>query len=176
MSYGQYEPGEYSTNVQSNVVSLTDFLNLFAGAERGNYAKFDREIAPQLLPVAQQTGRPAVAYWFGEIVGVTPEGARFVLAPAASADEAAVKLQEYADYHGTIYALWYGAIRAFQPTGPQLPSDVPYQPPVAGGTTIPGTTFPAPSQAGVLSGDTLTWLLIGGTVVGLFLMFSDKRK
>lgn len=132
---------------------------------RGNFAKYDREIAPQLLSYAQQSGQPAYAYWFGDVVGTAPDGSRVLLGSAPSQAAAAEMLQAEADRVGkAIWALWDGVMKIFAPSGPVSPLPVdPYS----------GSTVPVVQTAGMVpSGNLGLWLLLGA---GAYYLLRGKK-
>lgn len=60
--------------------------SLFGAAPRGNLQKFQRNAYPYMRTLAAQSGIPVFIYWFGEAVGVNPDGSYGVVYPYGSAE------------------------------------------------------------------------------------------
>jgi len=139
--------------------------NIVSGGGRGDFKKFDREIKPILLSKAQQTGCSAVAYWFGDVVAVYPNGMRLVLYHYGSDinDGYRWAQQFAATYDQTIYSYQDGKWYVYGPTGVVTPSDI---------ATVSAQGATAKST---ISSTSMLPLLIGGGAVA-YLIFAKGKK
>lgn len=63
--------------IDLGVGTAVQFIRWFT-PDRGNYAKFDREVFPTLASASKRTGLDTVTGWFNELVGTDPQGNRKV--------------------------------------------------------------------------------------------------
>lgn len=93
-------------------------LSKFIGSPRGEYQKFGREIAPILSTQIQNTGEPAMAFWFGEGVGIDTDGELIVIPGLASVEAYQAAVQEFANRRGTgVQSYEFGQFIRYAPTG-----------------------------------------------------------
>ena len=176
------DPVSLAVTIGSTIASVASSIFGF-GAPRGNYQKFDREMAPKLRGIMQQTGMPAVCLWFGEVVGIDTAGQRFVLGSAATNDIGEATIQAEVDRVGQqIAAIWYDAVRIFSPRAGTVPTNPPpggvlQQPTSTVGYSPTYTTQPALSQSGFAAGfdNPSTLLLLGAAAVLLFSYSRGKK-
>ncbi len=146
-------------------------------------SNFDTQIAGQLLANARATNAPTYAAWYGHVWGVTAQGAFSALGDYLTLDQAEQILQAAAQVVGTIYALWYGSFRRFDPRSGSVVQPVPSQ---TGGTVppgiypYPGSTYPSgypttyPTSTTELGGLSTNTLLIGAVIIGGIFLATRK--
>lgn len=92
-------------------------LSKLIGSPRGEYQKFGREVAPILQQQIARTGEPAFAFWFGEAVGLGPQG-EFYTQPVGTLEAYQQYLQEWADASGTgVQSYEFGQFIRYAPSG-----------------------------------------------------------
>lgn len=153
--------------------AVVSILQSLFGGGRGDYQKFDREIAPQLAPIAAQTGTAAFAAWFGEVVGVDAGGNRVVLGSYQTLEQAeAILYQAAAQAGAPLYALWNGQIREFSPVFAQGGNGGGA---VSPGVIVPGIGAQPPAvQAGAVDTSTIALLVLAG--VAAYFIFGGKKR
>jgi hypothetical protein len=78
--------------IAAGVASVLPFLRF--GAPRGNYQRFESTVAPELRSLAGETEIPAMRGWFGELVGVEPDGTRKIYGTWATGEQAVAQLMD----------------------------------------------------------------------------------
>lgn len=167
------DPATISLAVQTGVSALTKILPFVGGTEIP-YDDFSREIAPIILPKAKATGRPVFVCWYGEVIGLAPDGQFLNVGTYTTIDEGIQIIQGIADQYGTVYGYLYDQFREFAPTAGTPGANAPAQPPP--GVTIPKLPpgYVTPTKTTVNGGtDYMPYLIAGG--VGLLLWKGLKR-
>lgn len=163
------EPATVTMAVQAGISAIT---KLFGGGDIP-YDDFAADIKPIILPKAQATGRPVFVAWYGEVIGLAPDGQFLKIGTYASIPEGIAMIQKTADQYGIVYGYLYDEFRMFTPTAgtPGANAPAPTPPGVTTPQLPPGYVTP---QSTVNGGtDYMPYIIAGG--IGLILLKGLRR-
>ena len=136
------------------IAAISILGKVFGGAEAA-YTDFNREVRPQLESLVEDTGQPAFCAWFGEVLGIMPDGTMknlgpYVLAGPDDMDDVRRILEAASKVLGRLHALFYGQVETFE-------------------------AFEAPVPV-VTAGAGGDWALLAAAGIGAVLLLGGRRK